>query len=623
MQLVHVSRRRSQRCLDLLDRVGVEQLAQLLDAHELAQEVAVERQRLRAPLLGRSVVLVHVCRDVLEEERRRERRGRRGLDLDEVDRACLDPAQEAAQRRQVEHVLQALAVRLEHDRELRVAAGDLEQALGLQPLLPERRALTRPPSRDEKGAGGVLAEPRSVQRRLRELGEQQVLDLLGVENEIGERRRGVRIREVQCDPVVRPQRLHVDVQGLAQPRSQRHRPRSVHAAAEGREDADPPVPDLVAEALDDDRPVGGHDTGDRLLLAEERQQVARGERVEPVLALESRSIAASSASADSSRAVLPIFSPELRRPPDPLALPERRHARHARRRRDEHAVARDLLDPPGRRAEQERLALAGLVDHLLVELADPPAAVGEEDAEEPTVGDRPGVRDGEPPGARAPADGPGGAVPHDPRTELRELVGRIAAREHVEDVLELRARELGERIRAARELVQLVDRRPPRRRTWRRSAARGRRAGSAGCASPRSRPRASRARRPPTRGGRARNFGKIRPFETECSSWPARPTRCRPRATDFGLSTWMTRSTAPMSMPSSSEEVATRHGISPAFRSSSTTSRCSRASEPWCARASSSSASSLIRSASRSASRRLLTKTMVERCARTSSRIAG
>ena len=121
----------------------------------------------------------------------------------------------------------------------------------------------------------------------------------------------------------------------------------------------------------------------------------------------------------------------------------------------------------------------------------------------------------------------------------------------------------------------------------------------------------------------ARNFGKIRPFETECSSCPARPTRCRPRATDFGLSTWMTRSTAPMSMPSSSDEVATRHGIFPAFRSSSTTNRCSRASDPWCARASSSSASSLIRSASRSARRRLLTKTMVERCARTSSRIAG
>ena len=38
---------------------------------------------------------------------------------------------------------------------------------------------------------------------------------------------------------------------------------------------------------------------------------------------------------------------------------------------------------------------------------------------------------------------------------------------------------------------------------------------------------------------------------------PARPTRCRPLATDGGASIWTTRSIAPMSMPSSSDEVAT------------------------------------------------------------------
>ena len=80
----------------------------------------------------------------------------------------------------------------------------------------------------------------------------------------------------------------------------------------------------------------------------------------------------------------------------------------------------------------------------------------------------------------------------------------------------------------------------------------------------------------------------------------------------------MTRSTAPMSIPSSSDEVATRHGIAPRLSSSSTSTRCSRDSDPWCARAISFSASSFSRSASRSASRRLLTKTIVERCASTS-----
>ena len=51
----------------------VEELAELLDAHELSEQIAVERQRLRTPLLGRRVVLVHVCGDVVEEERRGER----------------------------------------------------------------------------------------------------------------------------------------------------------------------------------------------------------------------------------------------------------------------------------------------------------------------------------------------------------------------------------------------------------------------------------------------------------------------------------------------------------------------------------------------------------------------
>ena len=50
-----------------------------------------------------------------------------------------------------------------------------------------------------------------------------------------------------------------------------------------------------------------------------------------------------------------------------------------------------------------------------------------------------------------------------------------------------------------------------------------------------------------------RYLGKIRPLEISPSPCPARPIRCRPRVTDFGDSTWITRSTAPMSMPSSRE----------------------------------------------------------------------
>ena len=78
-----------------------------------------------------------------------------------------------------------------------------------------------------------------------------------------------------------------------------------------------------------------------------------------------------------------------------------------------------------------------------------------------------------------------------------------------------------------------------------------------------------------------------------------------------------------MSMPSSSDDVATMHGSVPALSASSTSPRASRESEPWWARAIGSSASSLRRSASRSAMRRLLTKTIVEWCVLTSSSSSG
>jgi len=78
-----------------------------------------------------------------------------------------------------------------------------------------------------------------------------------------------------------------------------------------------------------------------------------------------------------------------------------------------------------------------------------------------------------------------------------------------------------------------------------------------------------------------------------------------------------------MSMPSSSEEVATSARSVPAFSASSISRRCWRAIEPWCARARTSPASSLIAAASRSARRRLFTNSSVERCARTSSTSRG
>ena len=153
--------------LDLLERRGVDQVAQLLLAEQLAQQVAVEREGGRAALRVRRVALVHVGGDVVEEQRGGERRGGRGLDLDEAQLARVQRPQQRLQAGDVEHVAQALAVGLEHDRELRVALGDLEQRLALEALLPQRRAPPGVRARDQQRAAGVLAEARAEQRASR------------------------------------------------------------------------------------------------------------------------------------------------------------------------------------------------------------------------------------------------------------------------------------------------------------------------------------------------------------------------------------------------------------------------------------------------------------------------
>ena len=88
---------------------------------------------------------------------------------------------------------------------------------------------------------------------------------------------------MERDAVVGPDEVDLEPERLAQPGGERQRPGRVHAGAERREDAEAPVADLVAEALDDDRPVRGKHAGRLLLLAEEDEQVLGGPLVELVL----------------------------------------------------------------------------------------------------------------------------------------------------------------------------------------------------------------------------------------------------------------------------------------------------------------------------------------------------
>jgi hypothetical protein len=67
-----------------------------------------------------------------------------------------------------------------------------------------------------------------------------------------------------------------------------HRPGGVDAPAERCEQADAPVTELVAEALDDDGPVGWQPACRQALVGEVGDQVRGGHMIEGMVALEPR-----------------------------------------------------------------------------------------------------------------------------------------------------------------------------------------------------------------------------------------------------------------------------------------------------------------------------------------------
>ncbi len=216
----------------------------------------------------------------------------------------------------------------------------------------------------------------------------------------------------------------------------------MHGRAERGEDAHPPIADLVAEPLDHDGAVVGHDPGRLRLLVEVGDDVAGREAIEPVVVHQpfDGDVVADRPHLALERAECPA---ELQRPPRAVAVPERHLALLAGRRRDRDALERDLLDPPGAGPEHERLAGAALVHHLLVELADA-GAVGQEHAVQPTVGDRAAAGDRQALRPLTRSQRAGRAIPHESRPQLVELVAGVAARQQIEHVVQQVVAELGE-----------------------------------------------------------------------------------------------------------------------------------------------------------------------------------
>ena len=355
--------------LDVVDGVAVEHVAQLGVAEQRLELRVIDRQRLGPPLGQRRVAVVEILGDVAEQQRRGERRRRRRVDGDHAQAALADRAQRLDQRRHVEQVAQALAVGLEQHRERAELRGDGEQIGGALALLPERRAAADAAPRQEQGPRRGLAELGREQRRRAELAQHQRLDVVGIGQHQPRIGRLVGVGEADDEAVVVPHRLGVDAALLAHAGEDRHRPRRHHPSAERRQQADAPVAQLVAAALDDEGAIVRHVADRRALIGQVLQQVLGRLPIEVVLLFEPGEggggrlrLERADQRADGAA--------ELERPAGRLALPERHLARLARRRRDDDLVVGDVLDAPRRGAEQEGLADLALEDHLLVELAD-------------------------------------------------------------------------------------------------------------------------------------------------------------------------------------------------------------------------------------------------------------
>src|SRR4029453_2906393 len=142
-----------------------------------------------------------------------------------------------------------------------------------------------------------------------------------------------------------------------------------------------------------------------------------------------------------------------------VAMPEGHLPRLARRGRDEDAIVRDFLDAPGGRPERKGLANLALEHHFLVELADSdgPIGPGEEDTVESTIGNGAGVGDRHTLGPFPGGDRPVHPVPGDAWPKFRELVRRIAARQHVEHTFKHAYAQIGKWRRASDAREEVID----------------------------------------------------------------------------------------------------------------------------------------------------------------------
>ena len=394
-----------------------------------------------------------------------------------------------------------------------------------------------------------------------------------VAEDVGERERVLRA-ERQQQALFGGGRLQLEVELPAEALAQRQRPGAVHAAAERRVQHQLHAARLVEEPLEDERllrrqraehaprvgQVRRRPAPPRPRRRPRRDQPRR--RRPPAAPRVGSEIAARSRAADSLTAARQLRAARRR-----LAEPERQRRRRPVRVGDaDDAASRPAgcatsCCPAGRR-RRRLLSMAksslsvpieqivGLEQHAIVGVVGDGAARGERG--------QPGGRGAPSSAAAAPRRG-GRARRAGPRRVVNPLASMPTT------ASKSRARQVAIRPGAAHQRERDRPRATRRRRSRRRSAAPARRAARRR-RSDRSSSPSRTARSSATHSTRSsRDIGNRRPLGVPAIVWPARPTRCRNVAMRCGEPIWHTRSTWPMSMPSSSDAVATSAFSSPRF----------------------------------------------------------
>ena len=135
--------------------------------------------------------------------------------------------------------------------------------------MPERRAGIGAAARQQEGAASGFTEAAGEEGGGAELAQDELHGFSRLDEEPVGVGRLVGVREAEDEAVVAPEGFDFRTAGGADARADGHGPGNVDAAAEGREDADAPVAELVAAALDDDGAVVGDRAGGCFLVGEE------------------------------------------------------------------------------------------------------------------------------------------------------------------------------------------------------------------------------------------------------------------------------------------------------------------------------------------------------------------